>query len=105
MRVERVTEPVIAGPSELGVSGWPGLDRDGGLAGVGGEGAVGGATLASVADLGEHRGGAAALQAMGNASRRGPGRVESRSSFGLSWGGGSAGSSYDLDLHRLQVVA
>jgi hypothetical protein len=57
-RVERVAETVVACPSELGVFGFAGLDRDGGLAGVGGQGAVGGVALAAIADLGEHRRGA-----------------------------------------------
>ena len=57
-RVQRGAEPVIAGPAELGVFGFAGLDGDRALAGVGGECAVAGVALAAVADLGQQRGGA-----------------------------------------------
>ena len=57
-RAERCAWPVVAGPAKLRVLCFAGLDRDGCLAGVGGERSVAGVALAAVADLGEHRRGA-----------------------------------------------
>ena len=52
-----VAQALVAGPAEGGVAALAGLDRDGGLAGVGGERVVGRVAGAVVADLGEQPGG------------------------------------------------
>src|SRR5450755_3448365 len=50
-RDERLAQPLVAGPAEAGGFAFAGLDRDGGLAGVGGERVAGWVALAAVADL------------------------------------------------------
>ena len=54
---ERATQPLVAAPAEAGCLALAGLDRDGGLAGVGGERVTGRVTRAAVADLGQQLGG------------------------------------------------
>ena len=51
-RDERLAQALVAGPAEAGGSAFAGLDRDSGLAGVGGERVAGGVAPAAVADLG-----------------------------------------------------
>ena len=52
-RAERVAQPLVARPAEAGGLAFAGLDRDGGLAGVGGERVAGRVAGAAVADLGQ----------------------------------------------------
>ena len=52
-----VAQALVAGPAEAGDLALAGLDRDGGLAGVGGERVAGGVACAVVADLGDQLGG------------------------------------------------
>ena len=54
---ERAAQPLVAAPAERRGLALAGLDRDGGLAGVGGERVSGGVTRPAVADLGEQLGG------------------------------------------------
>jgi len=61
-------QALVAGPAEGGVAAFAGLDRDWGLAGVGGERVVGGVAGAVVADLGEQPGGG--YDALGVAEER-----------------------------------
>ena len=57
-RAERAAQPLVAAPAEAGGFAFAGLDRDRGLAGVGGERVTGGVARAAVADLGQQgRGG------------------------------------------------
>src|ERR1700730_5516498 len=55
--IDRVSQAMVAGPAEASPLGLAGLDRDGGLAGVGSQGCLGWVALAAVAHLGEHGGG------------------------------------------------
>ena len=57
-RDERLAQALVAGPAEAGGFAFAGLDRDGGLPGVGGERVPGGVARAAVADLGQELGGA-----------------------------------------------
>jgi hypothetical protein len=55
-RADRISEPVVAGPAEAGVIALAGLDRDGGVAAVGGERGLGGVAVAAVARAASWRG-------------------------------------------------
>ena len=57
-RDECLAQALVAGPAEAGGLAFAGLDRDGGLAGVGGERVAGGVAAAAVADLGQELRGA-----------------------------------------------
>ncbi len=52
-RDECLAQAFVAGPPEGGRLAFAGLDRDGGLAGVGGERVAGGVAASAVADLGQ----------------------------------------------------
>ena len=54
---ERAAQPLVAAPAEAGCLALAGLDRDGGLAGVGGERVTGRVARPAVADLGQQLGG------------------------------------------------